>query len=82
MEHQHIKKLYRSRTDRVVSGVLAGIGKYAAVDATIVRVIFIITAVITGIVPLAFAYLVLALVVPEEKGHTTPTYDETGKRIY
>ncbi len=81
MEHHHIKKLYRTKNNRLVSGVLAGIGEYSSIDATVIRVIFLVTAVITGVVPLALLYLLLALVVPE-KNEAAATYDETGKRIY
>lgn len=34
------KKLYRSLTDRKISGVCGGIAKYFGIDATIVRLIW------------------------------------------
>ena len=37
-----IKRLYRSRTDRMVSGLCGGIAKYLGIDSTIVRVAFVI----------------------------------------
>lgn len=81
MEHHHIKKLYRAKENRLLAGVLAGIGEYSAIDATVIRVIFLATTIITGVVPFALLYILLALVVPE-KNERTATYDETGKRIY
>ena len=34
------KRLYRSRTDRVLSGVCGGLGEYFSVDSTIVRLVW------------------------------------------
>jgi phage shock protein C len=59
------KRLYRSRTDRMVSGLCGGIGKYLGVDPTIVRVAVTIGSVVLAGVP-AVIYLILIWVVPEE----------------
>lgn len=59
------KRLYRSRNDRVVSGVCAGIGHYFNLDPVLIRVI----AVIMGFMSfgtLLLLYLVLALIIPLE----------------
>lgn len=58
------KKLYRSRRDRKLFGVCGGLAEWLNVDATLVRVLTVITILFTG-VPL-FLYFVLALVVPKE----------------
>ena len=60
-----IKRLYRSRSDRMVSGLCAGIGKYLGVDPTIVRVVVTVATIVLAGVP-AVVYLVLIMVVPEE----------------
>lgn len=59
------KRLYRSRTDRVVSGVCAGLGVYFNVDPVLVRVL----AVVLGFVSFGtflLLYLALALIMPLE----------------
>lgn len=58
------KKLYRSRNDRMVSGVCGGLGDFFGIDSTLIRVIFVLLAVFggSGIV----IYLVMLLIVPEE----------------
>ena len=58
------KKLYRSRTDRKIWGVCGGLAKYFDIDPTIVRVIAILSLFLgtLGI----WAYIIMALVVPEE----------------
>lgn len=59
------KKLYRSRDDRMVAGVCAGLAEYLEVDPTLIRAATLILALLTqgGV---GLAYLVMAVVVPEE----------------
>ena len=59
------KKLYRSRTDRMICGVCGGIGEYFNIDATIVRLLFVLLGVTggTGIL----AYFIAAIIIPDEK---------------
>jgi phage shock protein PspC (stress-responsive transcriptional regulator) len=56
------RRLLRSREDRMVAGVAAGLGRYFAVDPTIVRIGFVVSVFFGGLG--AFAYLALALFVP------------------
>lgn len=42
------KQLRRPTTDRMVAGVASGVGRYFAVDPTLVRVIFAVTGLLTG----------------------------------
>jgi phage shock protein C len=58
------KRLYRSRSDRMIGGVCSGIAKYFNVDPTLVRLLFVL-----GLFFLHgsfLAYLILLIVVPEE----------------
>lgn len=59
------KKLYRSRSNRMLAGVCAGIADYFNVDPTIVRLIFVVMALAGG--PGLIFYLILALIIPEEQ---------------
>jgi phage shock protein C len=59
------KKLYRSRSNRIIAGVCAGLGEFFAIDPTVVRLIFVL-GMIFGFGSFAFAYLVMIFVVPEE----------------
>ena len=54
-------KLYRSREDRVFSGVCGGLGKHLNIDPVLLRVIFVLTAEVTAPV-----YFLLWLLVDEE----------------
>ncbi|MFC1687012.1 PspC domain-containing protein [Patescibacteria group bacterium] len=66
------KKLYRSRTNRVISGVCGGLAEYYDIDVTIIRVVFVIFSFVQGFGILA--YIILLLVVPETEGSKIP-YD-------
>jgi phage shock protein C len=62
------KKLYRSRTDRMIGGVCGGLGKYLGLDATLLRLVAVLLLVLTGIVPGVIAYLIIMVIVPLEPG--------------
>lgn len=61
-----VKKLYRKK-DKKLLGVCAGLGDYFGVDVTIIRLIWVVISVVSGFVPGIVAYVVVALVVPEEE---------------
>jgi phage shock protein C len=56
------KKLYLSATDRKIGGVCGGIAEYLEVDSTLIRVAWIIIALIGGSGILA--YLIAWLLIP------------------
>jgi phage shock protein PspC (stress-responsive transcriptional regulator) len=58
------KKLYKSRTDKKLCGVLGGLAKYLEVDPSIVRIIGALLVLFTGVG--LVAYIVAALVIPFE----------------
>ena len=60
------KKLYRSRTDKKIAGVCGGLVKYLNLnlDATVLRLIWAIVCLFAGVGLLA--YIICALVIPEE----------------
>lgn len=60
-----MKRLYRSKKDRKISGVCGGLGEYFNVDPTIIRIIFVVLALpggLPGIIP----YVILWVVVPSQ----------------
>ncbi|MCI0543743.1 MAG: PspC domain-containing protein [Actinobacteria bacterium] len=58
------KRLYRSTTNKQVSGVCGGIAEYMGWDPTVVRVGWVLLTLFTGMFPGVIGYLVLAVVVP------------------
>lgn len=61
---QPVRKLYRSRTDKMIAGVCGGIAKYFNVDATIVRLLFILFFILGG--GALLVYVIMWLIVPQE----------------
>lgn len=59
-----MRRLYRSRTDRMICGVCGGLAKYLDVDPTIIRVLAVVSVFITGFSILA--YIIVAIIVPLE----------------
>ena len=60
------KRLYRSRTNRMIGGVLAGVAEYFAIDPTIVRVVYALLTLLTGFGPGFVLYIFARIVMPEE----------------
>lgn len=63
------RRLYRSRSDRQISGVLGGLGEYLGVDSAIVRVIYVLITLFSGVFMGVAIYFVASLIVPEEPLH-------------
>lgn len=58
------RRLYRSRSDRWIGGVCGGLAQFLTIDTTIIRLLFVFTALFGGASLLI--YLVMLLIVPEE----------------
>ncbi|NLV72508.1 MAG: PspC domain-containing protein [Actinobacteria bacterium] len=64
------KRLYRSRTDRMIGGVCGGLAAYFDIDPTIIRVLWVVVTLMGGAGILA--YLILWVVVPLESPGSFP----------
>jgi phage shock protein PspC (stress-responsive transcriptional regulator) len=72
------KRLERSKSNRVLGGVCAGVANYLNMDPTLVRVLTVLITLFTG-VPI-IVYLVMLFVVPEEGTPTAPpSYPPVGQ---
>jgi phage shock protein C len=60
-----VKRLYLSREDKKLAGVCGGIAEYFNIDASIVRLAWILITVITGVFPGFIGYILAAMVIPE-----------------
>jgi phage shock protein C len=58
------KKLYRSRTQKMLGGVCGGLGEYLDFDPTLVRIIWVVITLMGGAGLLA--YILMWIIVPEE----------------
>jgi phage shock protein C len=68
------KRLTRSRTERWIGGVCGGIGNYFNLDPTIIRVVFVLAALILG--GGLLIYLILWLIIPVEAETTEIVAEE------
>jgi phage shock protein C len=63
------KKLYRSRSDRMIGGVCGGLGEYFGIDTTLIRIGFIVALLFAGHGLLI--YLACLILMPLEPTSTT-----------
>jgi phage shock protein C len=58
------RKLYRSKTNRQLAGVCGGLAEYFNLDATLIRVLFVLLAVLggSGLV----LYVAMWIIVPKQ----------------
>lgn len=60
------KKIYKSRTKKMVSGVCGGLEDYLGIDVTIIRLVWIIFALVSGFFPGLISYIIAAAIIPDE----------------
>jgi phage shock protein C len=66
-----MKRLYRSKTERVLGGVCGGLGEHLDVDPTVIRLVWVVIALLslgTGLL----IYLIAWIIVPEEGAADIP----------
>ena len=60
-----MKKLYRSRNDKILAGVLGGAAKRYDIDPSILRLGFVFVGFVTGCLPAIITYLAGAVMIPK-----------------
>jgi phage shock protein C len=61
------KRLMRSKDDKMICGVAAGIARYLDVDPTVVRILWVVALLVPGSnILVVGAYLVLCFLMPQE----------------
>lgn len=68
------KKLYRSEKDQIIGGVCGGIAEYFGIDSTLVRLAFVLFALIEGAG--IIAYIIAWIIVPERPAGTSAKSEE------
>lgn len=59
-----MKKLYRSREDQKLAGVISGLGEYFEIDANLLRLLTILVGFFTGIIPVLVTYFIAWAIIP------------------
>lgn len=60
------KRLFRSRNDRKIAGVLGGWAAYLGLDPSLVRIGYALATILTAFVPGMVLYALMVLIVPTE----------------
>lgn len=58
------KKLYKSNTNKMIAGVCGGIGEYFNIDATIIRLAWVLLSIPMAVFGGIVAYILAALIIP------------------
>lgn len=58
------KKLYKSRENKVISGVCGGFGEYLDIDPVVIRIVWLVLLVMFGVGGLA--YIVCMFIMPQQ----------------
>ncbi len=61
------RKLYRSRTNKVLGGVCAGLGEYFDIDPSLIRLLWVVIVLMGGSGILI--YIILWIILPEEENN-------------
>ena len=61
-----MKKLYKSNTNIVLSGVIGGVGEYYLLDPVLLRLGYLLLTVVTGVFPCIIAYIIASIIVPQK----------------
>ncbi|MEG7334885.1 PspC domain-containing protein [Bacillus subtilis] len=62
-----MNRLYRSEKNKKMAGVIGGLAEYFNWDASLLRVITVILAVMTSVFPVLLIYIIWIFVVPSER---------------
>ncbi len=60
----YTKRLYKSSDNKVIAGVMGGLGEYFDIDPVVFRVAYAAFSFFTGIAPGILAYILMAIVMP------------------
>lgn len=61
-----IKKLFRSKENKVFAGILGGLGEYFEVDPVLLRLIWMVIVILSGVLPGVLVYFIAVLIVPRQ----------------
>ena len=60
------KKMVRPRANRTIAGVCAGMAQYLDLDVTLIRLVWALVTLVSGIFPGVVVYALAWVIVPEE----------------
>lgn len=60
------KKLFKSRYDTKIDGVCAGMAYYLNMDPVVMRLIWVVGAFFTAVIPALILYFICSAIIPRE----------------
>ncbi len=60
------RPLRRSRSDRMLAGVVGGIAGYFGIDSTLARVLYVVGSIVSAAFPGILVYVIMWAIVPQE----------------
>ena len=60
------RPLRRSRTNRMIGGVVAGLANYMGMDVSIARILFVLISIFSAAFPGILVYILCWILIPEE----------------
>jgi len=60
-----MRKIYRSKRDKMIAGICGGLGEMFEFDSTLIRLGLVFIGLVTGIVPLVIAYILGWIIIPQ-----------------
>ena len=61
-----MRRIYRSKKNRMLAGICGGISEMLDMDPTLVRLGVVLAALVTAVVPFMITYLVGWIIIPDE----------------
>lgn len=59
-----MKKIYRSKNDKMIAGICGGLGEMFEIDPTLIRLALVFIGLVTGVLPFVVAYVVGWIIIP------------------
>ena len=77
------KRLYRSRSKKMISGVCGGLEDYLGIDVTIIRLVWVVFSIMSGafLLPGLIVYIVATVIIPEDPAEND-NWTENGENMW
>lgn len=74
-----MRKVYRSEENKIFAGIIGGLGEHFDIDPTLLRLIWLLILIFTGVIPGLIVYIVAVFVVPKKSrvAGGAPVYEHT-----
>ncbi len=59
-----MKKLYKSKNNKIFAGIFGGLGEYLEIDPVVLRLIAVFLCFMSGFLPFILGYIIACFIVP------------------